>query len=152
MNNDLAIQRQLTNSPSSTAMPYILLFAGRILASQLAKNTLPKSTIKSCVLSEIKFKTGTHHLLSPNKKYSQQLHLESIATFVNQIWKASCKPALAWHITCRMNKYLDFHLQLMKFSSFSAWFLFLSVLVTLVFLKDPMYLVKVVINGVDSIY
>ena len=29
------------------------------------------------VLSEIEFEIGTHHLPSPNKKYSQQFRLES---------------------------------------------------------------------------
>ena len=51
---------------------------------------------------------------------------------------------LAWKITCRMNKHLDFHLSLMKSSRFSACFLFLSLLDTLVFLKDPMYFAKVI--------
>ena len=50
---------------------------------------------------------------------------------------------LACHIKRRMNKYLDFHLELMKSSSFSAWFRSLSLLVTMVFLKDPLYFGKV---------
>ena len=46
-----------------------------------------------------------------------------------------------------MKNHLDFYLQLLKSSSFSACFIFLS-LATLVFLKDLMYFGKV-INGLD---
>ena len=160
MNNQLAIQSQLSSSNLYSAIPiylYIVLVCLEMkdfsqLGSQLKAHSQKRGKVlrSDFVLSELNLKqVFINFLLLIKNTQSASSSGKLLASYPCELDMVSyrCKPVLACQITCHM-KYLDFHLQLMKFSSFFACFLFLSLLATLVFLKDLMYFGKI-INGLD---